>query len=200
MVESAAGPSAGVTTEATDFSHQVLNTATLGLSYFPSPSSSVCSQFQPRRSATAWGRRASAEVSTASSILPSMVETTTVSALPDGESVVKPAVRLMAASVASVADRAGSFATSPRRVFTRCTGPQSQKPADELGQSGPGLLFQFTSQPRSGLIECGICSNGTMPCQSELPSPGCGKKGFAPRARIGILPAWKWAMLPRASA
>ena len=99
------------------------------------------------------GRRGSAEPSTASSIWPSMVETTTVAALPDGESVVKPARRLIAASVSSVAECGGSCSRIRRSVLTRCTGPQFQKPADEFGQFGPGLLFQLVSQPRSGFTE-----------------------------------------------
>ena len=39
-----------------------------------------------------------------------------------------------------------------------------------------------------------------VPSQAELPSPGWGKKGLAPGERTGILPTWKWAKFPSASA
>src|SRR5688572_10591177 len=97
-----------------------------------------------------------------------------LNATPDCVSVVLPAVRLIASSVAIVALPGVTSFSRFTRVLPRWTGPQVPKPLTLLFQSADGLLFQLASQPRSGFKACGIASNGTNPCHSAEPLPSRG--------------------------
>ena len=67
-------------------------------------------------------------------------------------------------------------------------------------QPTDGTLFQFASQPWSGLMTCGRCDGRRKPRHSAVPVPGSGSRSSQRLGRIGSRPGWYQAMLPWSSA
>jgi hypothetical protein len=63
-----------------------------------------------------------------------------------------------------------------------------------VAQPFAGRLFQLTIVPARGFTACGWRLRETKPRQSYSPVPSVGRRGFVPRARIGMRPDENIAM------